>query len=313
MICMKRISAKIWPLPVLAVLLTACQNKELGEFGYGVTGVTSVDVRINWEPGQPSVTANGMRISLFSLDADIPHYGLADVLYTGAPALLRDYASYRTFAYTYQGNNIYFRNQLNPERVEAYCSPTTRATYSRSYPEETTIVDASGEFYVGEHAGYTVLPRVEGQSIDVYPVNKLCTYTFEVRDVEGAEFISDTRGAISGMSSSFFLGTNSLSDSPSTVLFNAVKDVSGKRITGSFRTFGRLNATNNFTIEILYPSNTGGIAQYSWDVTTQINNGTNYHIVIDNSGVVVPDEGGADASIWQITVDDWKDVTVELH
>lgn len=307
---MKRVLLRIFPLLSLVVAIASCQNKELGELGYQTT---SVDVRINWEPGQPAITTNGMRINLFSLDEDVPHYGMADVPHIGSSALLRDGASYRTFAYTYQGNNIYFRNQLNPELIEAYCAPASRSTYSRSYPEEATIVEASGEFYVGENDTYTVLPLVNDQFIDVYPVNKLYTYTVEIRGIEGVEFISETRGAISGMSSSYFLAAHTLSTVPSTVLFDASKDVSGRKIIGSFRTFGRLGATNNLTIEILYPSNTNGIAQYTWDVTSQIDDGINYHIVIDNSGVIIPDEGGSDASMWKIDVEKWEDVTVPLQ
>lgn len=301
---------KIGLLLSCLVAATACQNKELGELGYRST---SVQVRINWEVGQPVITGNGMRINLFSTDENVPHYGMADIPHTGAKVLLRDGTSYSSYAYTYQGNNIYFRNQQDPDLIEAYSTPMTRATYSSAYPEETTISEVSGEFYVGENVRYAVIPELGEQYIDLYPVNKLYTYTFEVRNVKGAAFISAVRGAISGMSSSYFLATHLLNNSPFTLLFNASVEVSTERIIGSFHTFGRLDATNRFSIEILYPSDTEGIVLYTWDVTAQIKDGLNYHIVIDDSGIIVPDEGGEGASNWNVSVDKWEDVTVPLQ
>jgi hypothetical protein len=89
--------------------------------------------------------------------------------------------------------------------------------------------------------------------------------------------------------------------------------VNGK-IVGSFRTFGRLDAENNFTIEILYPSNTSGILQYTWDVTGQIDQAGHFDIVIENpEKIVIPDEGGESASGWIVDVDKWEDETVPLN
>ncbi|MFV0328027.1 MAG: hypothetical protein ACK5LF_27265, partial [Bacteroides xylanisolvens] len=132
--------------------------------------------------------------------------------------------------------------------------------------------------------------------------------------VSGTKFISATRGAISGMSNSYYLNSGTLSTTVSTLLFNATADVSGSMITGSFRTFGRIdNTTNNFTIEVLYPSSTGGILQKTWDVTDQISNGTNFHIIIEDSGIDVPDEGGGGTGGgFEADVEEWEDEVIEL-
>lgn len=296
----------------LSLVLASCQNKELC-YEHHDPHAASVKVLIHWDGIDNPPVTHGMRINLFAL-GDHKAYGLDDVPYTGADLFLKHGTAHRTLAYSYTGNNIYFRNQLNPELIEAYCNVMTRATYSRAYPQEQTITEPTGVFFVGMHPGYTVLDTSEPQVIDVYPQNKLVTYTFEVRKVRGSRFISATRGAISGMSASYFLGLDKLADTPSTVLFNAAVDQANDRIVGSFRTFGRLETLNNFSIEILFPSKTNGILLRTWDVTPQISgvNAGNYHIVVDLD-YDIPDEGGEESGGWNVDVGNWEDITVPLN
>jgi hypothetical protein len=257
-----------------------------------------------------------MRINVFSLMADIPDYGKDDVSATGGGVQLQSGASYKTYAYNYAGNNVKFVNEDDAELIEASSSELSRATYSRAFPEEKTVDQISGDFHVGINPNYTVLDTDREQFIDVTPFNAVKTYTFEIRGVKGAQFISKTRGGISGFSASYFLATGSLSATSSTVLFSAQANGVQESITGTFRTFGRRNVTNNFTIEILYPSNTpgAGIVQKTWDVTAQIDGDTNYHIAIDDAGIDIPDEGGqGQTDGWDVDLNNWNDETVPLN
>lgn len=306
----------IYAILALAVIAVSCRNKDL----YDPTSLEGfnrrVAVRINWDQGLNVPTVDGMRINLFSLSPDTPDYGKDDVWATGGEVRPQLGATYKTYAYNYAGNNVKFVNESDVDLIEAVSSLLSRATYSRAFPEEPTVDQVKGDFHVGINPGYTVLNTDEPQFIDVSPANAVKTYTFEVRGVEGAEFISQTRGGISGFSASYFLATGALSATSSTVLFNAQANGAQNTITGSFRTFGRLDETNNFTIEILYPSNTpgSGIVQKTWDVTGQIEGGTNYHIVIDDAGIEIPDEGGpGGADGWDVDLNDWNDITVPLN
>ncbi|MDR1503210.1 MAG: DUF5119 domain-containing protein [Prevotella sp.] len=296
----------------LATCFTAfsCENKELGMSA--IESAMPVRIEFDWQGiAQSEIpTSEGMRVNIFSADNSVRDYGVDDISYTGGTVNLINGAEYMTLAYTYQGNNIYFRNESDRDLIEAYCNAQTRTTYTRAFPDEDTYDEPKGLFYTGKHDKCVAR---SGEIITIAPESKLYKYTFEIRDIEGAEFISETRGAISGMSRSFFIRRNQVNPVPATVLFNATVDKVNGKITGSFRTFGRLDAENNFTIEILYPSNTGGIVHYTWDVTGQINQSGHFSIVIDNSGIAVPDEGGDAASGWQVDVDDWNDQTVPLN
>lgn len=288
----------------------SCENKELG-MPAASEETAAVQVAFDWRGiAQSEIpTADGMRVNIFGRDNLVRDYGVDDIAYTGGTVHLVKEASYMTLAYTYQGNNIYFRNESDRDLIEAYCNAQTRTTYTRSFPEEETYSEPTGLFYTGRHE---LCVARAGAVIPITPESRLYTYTFEVRGIEGAEFISEVRGAISGMSKSFFIGQGQPNPVPATVLFTASVDKANGKITGSFRTFGRLDTENNFTIEILYPSNTGGIVQYSWDVTGQIDRDGYYQIIIDNSGIVIPDEGGDAASGWQVDLDDWNDQFVPL-
>lgn len=309
-------SCIIRALAGIAVVLaaTACQNKELDRLlEEEKTG--NVYIRINWSDEQTPPTSYGMRINLFGLDGS-SHYGIDDVPYSGSYINLAVGSTHRTLTYSYYGNNINFSNQSDPTLVEAYGPTTSRPTYTALYPGETTIGEPTGYLYVGENPRYTVLETDEDQYIDLWPADRLYTYTFEVRGVQGVNYISSTRGELSNMANAYFIGAAQRGTTPHTICFSASVDKPTNRIIGSFRTFGRINATNNFTIEVEYPASiTSGLIQRTWDVTTQIDNETNYHIIIDNSEIEVPNEPtdpGKGGGGWDVDVDDWKEVVVPL-
>jgi hypothetical protein len=289
----------------------SCENKEMGAPG-AISATTPARIEFDWQAVEESKRPvdEGMRVNIFSADRSIRDYGVDDISYTGATVNLVDGKEYMTLAYTYQGNNIYFRNESDRDLIEAYCNIQVRTTYTRAFPDEDTYDEPQGLFYTGRHDGYLA---GSDEVITIAPESKLYKYTFEIRNVEGAEFIREVRGAVSGMSRSFLIGQNQPSQTPSTVLFNATVDKGNGKITGSFTTFGRLDTENNFTIEILYPSNTSGILQQTWNVTGQINQSDHFEIVIENSGIVILDEGGETASGWEVDVNNWNDQTVPLN
>lgn len=299
-------------LIISALCAVSCKNKSL-YYGEDIpANRQKVDVVIHWNEDDTRPT-QGMRVNLFSLN-EMSAYGMDDLECEGGTLHLRHGSCHMTLCYNYHGNNIYFRNEGHSDLIEAYCNSVVRATYSKTFPDESTVAEPDAQFYVGKNDVFDVYQSDENLTLDLYPSNVMQTYTFEVRGVSGTKFISATRGAISGMSNSYYLNSGTLSTTVSTLLFNATADVSGSMITGSFRTFGRIdNTTNNFTIEVLYPSSTGGILQKTWDVTDQISNGTNFHIVIEDSGIDVPDEGGGGTGGgFEADVEEWDDEVVEL-
>ncbi|WP_245904129.1 DUF5119 domain-containing protein [Dysgonomonas alginatilytica] len=293
--------------------MISCENKDLCPTCRNIDD-QPLRLVINWRVGQVK-PVQGMRANLFSLN-DMPSYGIDQVSCDGDILYLPLQSKVKTFCYSYQGNNIYFRNETDINQLEAYTSQTTRATYSKSFPDEKTYAEPLGPFYAGTNESFEVTPSTVPLVLNVWVENLIKTYTFEVRNVKGTRFISSTRGAIAGMSNSIFLETMALSPSVSTLLFNATANTSENKIEGSFQTFGHQSfASNIFTIEILYPSATGGILQKSWDVSSQVNIPGNYHIIIDDADIDIPDGGssGSTDSGFEVDVNEWENETVILN
>jgi hypothetical protein len=176
-----------------------------------------------------------------------------------------------------------------------------------------------------------------------YPDNVLHTFTFLIKDVEGVENISQIRGAISGVSGSYFPATGKQATRPSTLLFDGIAIHTNGNVTGQFTTFGFVDFNtiyNRLTIEILSDANryyyaTWGYWDGKWDrhVTEQLKGawGTSgsleeqmtwrehnggYDIILSNDGrLSVPYEPpaqGSNNSGFIIETSDWDNVVVPI-
>jgi hypothetical protein len=305
----------IWIISAIAFLpLFSCENKELY---YGPREGQEVAIVIHWDDNQLK-PAQGMRVNIFSLN-DSPHYGISDMSSTGGKVKLGYNTSHLALCYDYfESANIYFRNETHSERIEACCASWVRASYTRAFPDENTVAEP-GVFFVDKVSPFEVTRSDTVLVLHFYPQNVSKTYTFRIHGVKGAEYITSTRGAVSGMSASYFPATETLAPTPSTLLFDARADGENDCIEGSFRTFGRVGDNNWFNMEILYPS-TEGVLSKSWEVTEKLdeaeNSGT-YHFEIEDADItIVPDStggGGSGGGGFNADLNEWKDESVPVH
>ena len=302
-------------IPVALAVFSSCKHKELCYDPHDGLIRTEMNIVIHWQDGVTK-PAKGMMVNLFGVGAT-PHYGMEHFPADGGPVSLVTDGTYHGTCYDYYAENIYFRNEYDYQALEAYCAPLTRATYSRAFPDDVTVAEPDFPFWVDRVQDFPVT----GEDMHYYPDNVVEVFTFEIRNVEGAQYISACRGGIGGMSASYGIFEGTLAQVASTVLFDAAKDGANKKITGSFRTFGRVNAsavTNNFTIEILYPSKNGGIIHATWDVTDQVVAALHIpgipDIIIDNDGripPIIPDDDDK-GSGFEADVERWEDITVPM-
>lgn len=145
--------------------------------------------------------------------------------------------------------------------------------------------------------------------ITLYPHDMLCHYSYEVRNVENAEYISKISASLSGMAPTLKLMDESLPDECVTLPF-AGKVGDNNKITGSFLTFGH-NDNNSAVHKMTFFVIMNNGAKYrienndNLNVTAQVDTARDrrhVHIIID--GLKVPyskdDDGG-----WDPSVDDW--------
>lgn len=148
------------------------------------------------------------------------------------------------------------------------------------------------------------------QVITLYPADKLCHYTYEVRNVKNIRHISKISGAISGMAGEMNMSTDSLSTEHVTLPVAAQTNTESDKVTGSFLTFGH-HGTNEAQhwMSFYVVMDDGG--KYSFkdspglNVTQQVDTAADrrhVHIIIDGLDVPTPMTGDGE---FTPTVDDW--------
>lgn len=278
--------------------------------------------QIEWPEGVIPPKA-GMRVNLFALN-NSPVSGIDDLSSTGGNIRLVPGSSYMAVCYDYFGpENIRVRNENDPDLIEAYTIPVVRATYSKANPEETTVSEPD-DFYMVRVPEFTFTG--EGSVPLVFrPVNVTRSYSYEIRNVKGTENIVDMRSAVSGMSSSFFMGRCKASDEPATLM--ASGHAANGTISGSFRSFGACPGEPHIlTVEILTPSVEGGILRVSWDVTEVIeaqeqqsgeNPGEETPVVVvidakDEIDIPAPPPNPDTSGAFQVSIGTWNDVYIPI-
>jgi hypothetical protein len=140
-------------------------------------------------------------------------------------------SSWHALCYDYLGNeNLGFRNGGDPYSFEVYSiAAGSPAGGSKSDPvpgnEPAVLEPSPNTFYVARRDTlFRVVPPAGRDTVYLhyYPENVLREFTFLIHGIEGAENIGIARGAISGMSGSYYPYTGSLSQTAGTVMFSRV-------------------------------------------------------------------------------------------
>lgn len=321
-------------LLLLMVIAVSCKNKELCEDGSCEGDKNIVKVVINWE--KPKEEARPMRINIFSMSDGVPDYDRDNVSTSGEKYItLREGAAYRAYCYDYY-SNINFRNETTIDAFEAYCTGASRSTYNElatPVEGESTVIDPEGDFYAHSWLENFEVIFNEGPVLELnfYPKNKLHRFTYRINNIEGAQYINNARGAISGMAATYFFYTDALTTERSTVLFENSTIVSDKNgngyIEGTFYTFGPVSPyKNRFTTEVF----SKGSKYYTayWDVSGQIEESMEnreaklakdgYDILIDNNiktdipEIPDPGEDSGSGGGFDIGVGEWNNVDIYL-
>lgn len=287
-------------LLLLLLPLASCRHKELSPDDYCGTGDRKILVRVHWD--HAASQARVMRINLFSLSPGVNDYGRDEVPAAGEKQLsLVGGASYRLFCYDYNAQNIYFRNEMEAARFEAYFSGASRATYnnygSPVAGEATYSAPSGGEFYVDAATAPIDIDNdpLHDQVIDCYPKNILRQFTFRINNICGYNYIKDLRGAVSGMASTFRFQDNSPGEERATILFgNIRKGYDAEKeygyLEGEFFTFAPpAPYKNQFTAELY--STAGKYYGAYWDVSPQVKESME-----DREGKLIRD--GYDILLW---------------
>lgn len=317
---------------LLLFTMVSCENKSLCDSGLCDKRDVAIKVVVNWED---SADARAMRMNIFSQTDGVGDYGRDNIPVSGEKTIkLVNDASYIPLCYDYYAN-IHFRDETILESFQAYCAETSRQTYNTlatPVEGEETVEDPGGDFFVHSwQETFDVLFCDECDEpliLNFYPKNILRQFTYRINNIEGAQYISEARGAASGMAAVYFFQTDELTTERSTVLFvNSTFGVDKNGVgyvEGVFYTFGPVYpCQNRFTAEILSKANVYYTAY--WDVSGQVSESMvdreaklardGYDILIENNNDIpeIPDPGEeAGGGGFEIGVGEWDNVDIYL-
>ncbi|HIW11264.1 MAG TPA: DUF5119 domain-containing protein [Candidatus Rikenella faecigallinarum] len=154
----------------------------------------------------------------------------------------------------------------------------------------------------------TVVEVTEGQTVVLYPEMATCMYTYEIRNVENLEHLSDVSGTLSGMSPSYYVGIDQVHSELSTLPFSTQSD-NVSTLSGMFMTFGcpvnASKAEEEHQMVIYAIMSDGSQHYFTYDVTDQVHNApdpSRVHIVLDGLSLPKPADPGDGM---QPDVEDW--------
>lgn len=320
---------------VASLALTACNHKDLC---YIDSQKHKIFVEYDWSEA-PDATAGGMCVFFYSMDNAGAYYRF-DFDNTEGGEIEIPAGNYRLITYNNDTEVVRFSGSNDFENHMAYTrdGDLLEPLYGNGIKSTTTTDNGERVFItpdglwgchatdvvINEHGvTYTVVTyaRSRGcedceehvygnQVITLYPHDMLCHYTYEVRNVDNAEYVSKVSAALSGMSRAMTLADEALDSEHVTLPVSGSADGSSHKITGQFLTFGHGDDTSVRHKMTFFVVMTDG-SKYridnaaNLDVTDQVDNAPDrrhVHIIIDRLSLPEP---GTENGDWSPTVDDW--------
>ena len=319
----------VWMLVVF--LLSACDHKELCEHR---PHMSKIRVQFDWRDA-PDATVGGMCVWFYPLKKETrpSRYDFQGMegreveLETGTSRIIchnndsevdlcrnsEDFSSH--LVYTRDGNifePIYGNVSIpTPRSIEDEHVAICPEMLYGCHAVDVEITE-SGMRYIHDPDGSSTKAESDEQVIVLYPHEEVCTYTYEIRNVQNLSSATQMCGSLSGMAHGLYLGTEELEHDCVTIPFEAHSD-GVSNVTGKFYTYGHCEKHDIHAVFNLYVwMKDGKKYYYSFDVTDQIEHAPDkrhVHILIDGLEFPLPIENG---SGFEVGADDWGNVYEDI-
>ena len=313
-------------LPLLGLLLSACEHKELC---FEHPHFAAVRVTFAWDGIGGYDRPEGMRVVFFPEEGgerwvfDFPG---GDGGTVRLPA-----GGYRVVSFNYNSELIDWKN----EDDHATFTADTREVYS----PDRTLSRVTPDYLCGDNLDrFRPDPLTPGGEtlLALRPRTMVCRYTYEVNGLRDLGQVADVRTGLSGMNGSLRMATGTASARASeSMLFGGA--VSGEQVRGGCYTFGYSeNEGERLLFKLYVRTHSGKKYVLEDDVTEQVVRGAlmwpvgDVHIVIDLDHAIsdLPgigddeggDNGGGDhgggsggsGAGFEVGADEWNDVNKDI-
>lgn len=308
-------------LGVLVLVGSSCRHKELCYYHHHTQ---TLNVVFDWT-NAPEASVVGMYLYLYPVSG-----GVMQQFYlpSGGGQIDVPYGEYRAIAVNtgteatlVRGSDQWETLELHTREASVLEGMTSMSVTGGEVPKadgaaSERVVLAPDSMYVTREESVLVRESAEVQTIVMYPSEETCVYTYEIRNVKNLQYVSSVSGTLSGLSPSYFAGTDVLSSEGVTVPFATESD-GVSTLRGRFVTFGCADALSKadagHQLVIYGVMADGGKYYYTYDVSDQVHGAENprrVHIALDGLEFEEPvheNEGGI-----QPEVGEWVQEEVSL-
>ena len=313
---------KLTLLIITLVLLSACRYKDLcydhnHDTDHNVSLKLSldidldVDLEVSVEAHTKIDTPSLMKINFYE-----PVKGnLSETEYTGPTGgpIHVNPGQYRMVIYSFDTEWTDIRGESNINTLEAFTSDVTDLKWKQfaNFAKGINREQAAPIIYTPDHVLVTQkdveIPAysTEGEyviTITATAATILETYGFEVKNIEGIEYIASVDAFITNQARSHYFGRGERSSDSATIYFPMEVDKEKKTLKTTFNTFGKLPGESRSLLHILLIDSDGNEFTLTTDITDQFTH-TDHEIIITDSIVIPKPEGGGGIDP---SVDDWE-------
>ncbi len=305
---------------VLALLSVACQRRPIEEEYLKVylnlnidKNITNYEVKDN-EPGL-------MRVAFF--DAYTGEYLSHDFVSSNGGYIFAPYGDVNMVVYNIEAGETRVRNYYVWRDIEAYTNEISEQQRSRftrylqsrvdTRPSYEDIRVTPGHLFVAREYNIHIPRHI---SEDVFIISTTAksvveSWTIEVEGITGMEWVCSVSMMISGQVGSHFIATGNDSPEPVALYFDIISAQRRSTVMNSrFETFGREKTSGDVALlSILFTDIAGHPYMYNFDVSDQMENNPEQHIIIKGDiNIPKPEIGGG----FRPEVDNWKEYEYDI-
>ena len=280
-------------LGVLSLLcLLSCKRMPL----YVKEPSVKLDLELDLDEGTIPVPEH-MKACFYSSDGD----QLYNTHFVGSDGGNLSVASgtYTLLVYSFGTEYIQIRGEGSLETIEAFTSDITaskRPAFRRLagtkagedapifYAPDYLLV-AMATIEVPEFTGENILAEVEME-----PSSVVQTYSFEVTQVEGIDYVESAEAYVTNQARSYYIGQMKASTEPATLWFPVEVDREKGVLNTTYNTFGVLPGGSRTIVHFVVRNSGGQEIAFSADITEQLAD-PEHKIVIEDE-IVVPKPSG---------------------
>ena len=300
---------------VMALLSVACQRRPIEENYLRVYLDLKIDREItNYEVGKSEPGL--MRVVFF--DAVTKEYLSHDFVSHNGGYIFAPYGDVDMVVYNLEAGKTFVRNNYSWSNMEAYTdeiseqqrSRFTRYLQSRvdTRPSYKDIRVTPGHLFVAREHNIHIPRHITEDVFIIHATAETVveSWTVEVNGITGMEWVGSVSMLISGQVGTHFVATKTDSTEPIALYFDVVSAQRRSTVmTSRFETFGREKTSGDVALlSILFVDTQGHPYMYNFDVSDQMENNPEQHIVINGDINIPKPEIG---SGFKPVVDDWKE------